>query len=430
MSSDEQIELLRKYEEEYDPFGLNDVLNSSTSANGGVQPLWNSGNTLMGSHEWKTHEKIAIQALAELETYLSKYEHGAACLGEGQDPVTFIFDLAIASALPDRVWNGVVKDQAFAGHFYNPETGKNTLGQTIPTAKTNAISEWNAACSFLSNSYLLYGEENKSGIEKLGCALHYIQDVCEPHHSSNITVKLFNNSHGKFEEYAYNNFSAFADCSIQHTPAVMSRIAVCKLGILWNWRHLHLINTLIWWIMSTISPIGVMLLIFAWIKRRVIRRLYFTKFYVSEDLFKGCCYAHMLYFASLKRIGGFRRFVDFVLGCFDIRCISRVSAVLYGICECFCTSLSNGTRYAFFRTFDHFGCSADGGQFLERGGVAGGTRFVADKYGVHGLLSCAQRAVGCLFFKYRCVGESSVYRGDAFRRSVCGFADDKYRVYF
>lgn len=230
MSSDEQIELLRKYEEEYDPFGLNDVLNSSTSANGGVQPLWNSGNTLMGSHEWKTHEKITIQALAELETYLNKYEHGAACLGEGQDPVTFIFDLAIASALPDRVWNGVVKDQAFAGHFYNPETGKNTLGQTSPTAKTNAISEWNAACSFLSNSYLLYGEENKSGIEKLGCALHYIQDVCEPHHSSNITVKLFNNSHGKFEEYAYNNFSAFADCSIQHTPAVMSAYSSMQIG--------------------------------------------------------------------------------------------------------------------------------------------------------------------------------------------------------
>ena len=102
----------------------------------------------MGSHEWKTHEKITIQALAELETYLNKYEHGAACLGEGQDPVTFIFDLVIASALPDRVRNGVVKDQAFAGHFYNPETGKNTLGQTSPTAKTNAISEWNAACSF------------------------------------------------------------------------------------------------------------------------------------------------------------------------------------------------------------------------------------------------------------------------------------------
>lgn len=138
----------------------------------------------------------------------------------------------------------------------------------------------------------------------------------------------------------------------------------------------------------------------------------------------------MFCFVTFKRIGGFRRFVDFVLGCFDIRCISRVPAVLYGICECFRTSLSNGTRYAFFRAFNHFGYSADGGQFLERGGVAGGTRFVADKYGVHGLLSCAQRAVECLFFEYRCVGESSVYCRDAFYYSVCGFADDKYRAYF
>lgn len=222
MNSDEQIEILRKYEEVYDPFGLNQILSESVSTSENIQPLWNSGNTLIGSHEWKTHEKITIQALAELEKYLNKYENGAACLGEGQDLVTFIFDLAIASALPDRVWNGVVTDKIFAGHFYNPETGKNTLDQTSPTAKTNAISEWNAACAFLYNSYALYGEKNKLGIEKLGCALHYIQDVCEPHHSSNVTVLPFNNSHGKFEEYTYNNFSSFADCSIQHTPAVMS----------------------------------------------------------------------------------------------------------------------------------------------------------------------------------------------------------------
>lgn len=248
MSPEEQIEILQKYEEVYDPFGLNTVLSESTFASSSIQPLWNSGNSLSGAHEWKTHEKITIQALAELEKYLKRYENGAACLGGGQDGVTFVFDLAIASALPDRFLTGVVTDRAFAGHFYNPETGENTLRQTSPTAKTNAVNEWNAACTFLSNSYLLYSEKNKSGIEKLGCALHYIQDVCEPHHSSNVTVRLFNNSHGKFEEYTYNNFSSFADCSIQHTPTVMSAYSsmsiedIVELAALTSHQYIDMVN--------------------------------------------------------------------------------------------------------------------------------------------------------------------------------------------
>lgn len=249
MNPEEQFVLLREYEEEYDPFGMNAVIGESAFANGEVQPLWDSGNTYFGEpHQWKTHELITIQALAELEQYLNTYGNGASCLGEGQDLVTFVFDLAIASALPDRVWNGVVTDRAFAGHFYNPETGKNTLGETSPTAKTNAISEWNAACAFLSNHYLLYGPQNKSGIESLGCALHYIQDVCEPHHSSNVTVQLINNSHGKFEEYTYNNFASFADCSIQHTPAVVSAYSdmgfeiIVDLAALTSHQYIDMVN--------------------------------------------------------------------------------------------------------------------------------------------------------------------------------------------
>lgn len=71
MSPEEQIEILQKYEEVYDPFGLNTVLSESTFASSSIQPLWNSGNSLSGAHEWKTHEKITIQALAELEKYLN-----------------------------------------------------------------------------------------------------------------------------------------------------------------------------------------------------------------------------------------------------------------------------------------------------------------------------------------------------------------------
>lgn len=249
MSSEEQIELLQKYEETYDPFGLNAVISDSASSFGIIEPLWNSGNTYLGnSHEWKTHEKITIQAFAELEEYLNKHKGGATCLGTGQDLVTFVFDVAIASALPDRIIQGVATDRLFAGHFYNPDTGTNIWNATKPTAKTNAVEEWDAACNSLSNAYLLYGAQNKSGIEKLGCALHYIQDVCEPHHSSNVRAQLLNNSHGEFEEYAYENFTSFADCSINHTPAVMNTYSnmsiadIVELAAITSHQYIGMVN--------------------------------------------------------------------------------------------------------------------------------------------------------------------------------------------
>ncbi|HHW00762.1 MAG TPA: phospholipase [Clostridiaceae bacterium] len=78
----------------------------------------------------------------------------------------------------------------FAGHFYNPYTGVNFLGQTSPTAKTNFLQHTEIAVNnFHTNRTYAWQE--------LGRALHYIADMNQPHHASNMVAILTN--HAEFE---------------------------------------------------------------------------------------------------------------------------------------------------------------------------------------------------------------------------------------
>jgi len=87
---------------------------------------------------------------------------------------------------PDDDEKGVL----FAGHFYNPYTGQNFLGQTSPTAKTNFLMHTEkAANNFHKNKTFAWQE--------LGRALHYLSDMNQPHHASNMVAILTN--HVEFE---------------------------------------------------------------------------------------------------------------------------------------------------------------------------------------------------------------------------------------
>lgn len=89
----------------------------------------------------------------------------------------------------------------FSGHFYNPNTGKNWMGQTTPTAKGRAISYYNEAVTAYKNGKV------DLAIRYIGTGSHYVSDLSEPHHTSNLTA--LNSNHTAFEKYVDENRASF-----------------------------------------------------------------------------------------------------------------------------------------------------------------------------------------------------------------------------
>lgn len=82
----------------------------------------------------------------------------------------------------------------YAGHFYDPDTGKNFMNSNAMTARTNAQGNYNKAMT-------CYQEGNRAeAIKYLAHSLHFIQDVGVPHHAANYTVAGTN--HADFEALA------------------------------------------------------------------------------------------------------------------------------------------------------------------------------------------------------------------------------------
>ncbi len=95
-------------------------------------------------------------------------------------------------------------DGAYKAHFYDPNTQKNYLNETSPTAKTKFVYWYNRAVDNYPDNY-------DYAFECLGRALHYMQDACEPHHSSNSIAGLTN--HSQFEAYVDENRASFGSVS-------------------------------------------------------------------------------------------------------------------------------------------------------------------------------------------------------------------------
>lgn len=110
---------------------------------------------------------------------------------DAADAVAAILTLAIASILPDKYEFAV----AFEGHFYHGRYHINYLGRIDNTALTNTQMHYVAALLAVE-----LGDEDNA-IKEIGKALHYIQDVSQPHHASNIIAGMKNNVHGVFEDY-------------------------------------------------------------------------------------------------------------------------------------------------------------------------------------------------------------------------------------
>lgn len=97
-------------------------------------------------------------------------------------------DLIRGSILPDvDEKNGILYDW----HFYGPD-GKNYLGGSV-TAYTKCIEHYNDAVELYEDGAV------SDAMETLGRALHYLQDVNEPHHAMNVEATQIPNNHLSFE---------------------------------------------------------------------------------------------------------------------------------------------------------------------------------------------------------------------------------------
>lgn len=130
-----------------------------------------------------THQYIAASALVILNS----------------DKGTVLFNNPINSALlmegadwPD-IWGNETDYMSFSGHFYDPDTGENWMGQKNPTAKTRAESYYAQAVSAYNKGDI------ESAMSYLGRGVHYVSDLNQPHHASNEVAVL--SKHTQFETY-------------------------------------------------------------------------------------------------------------------------------------------------------------------------------------------------------------------------------------
>lgn len=158
---------------------------------GFVQPIENEVQLEFSSGgEQNTHQYIVKSALKIL-----KNDKGSSKLNTYADTISCFADW------PDELGNETDYG-TFAGHFYDPSTGKNWMGKTSPTAKGRAESYFNQAVSWYRQ-----GEYEEACI-CLGKGSHYVADLNEPHHAANLTA--VNSNHSDFEKYVNSHLSSYA----------------------------------------------------------------------------------------------------------------------------------------------------------------------------------------------------------------------------
>ncbi len=169
-----------------------------------ADPNWSSGSD-------STHQFITANAITIVKNSYPTYPLSS-----------YTSTLKLYSDYPDTSESGQT-DHAFAGHFYNPDTGRTLLGATSPTAKArltwwynNAVSEYRAG-------------RTSSAMESLGCALHYAADLSTPHHAACRTY--MDSLHLEFENYARAHKSEYAVTSASSdTFAWAKRTSIGDMG--------------------------------------------------------------------------------------------------------------------------------------------------------------------------------------------------------
>lgn len=166
-----------------------DSLAFSDSYGGGIQPYWSSDPSKTGDFSTYKATHAFITAYGILSAVLI-YQTYFPTLNLSGDELNILY---YCSEAPDYM---SFRDKGMLGsgkafHFYNP-----TKNIDLGTAKYAYRHYLNLAISEAKSGNRI------SSIQNLGYALHFIQDVCEPHHARG--TPLFN--HGPFETWVANNF--------------------------------------------------------------------------------------------------------------------------------------------------------------------------------------------------------------------------------
>ena len=177
-----------------------DELNKYLS-NGGTLHYEDTGSKWAGN----THRFIVNQAGLILKTdkTATPYNKINELVWDGSKNVnamTVIADYAVLADTLERDFVGVVP--TFQGHFYGAN-GKNYLGYSDPTAYTRFNNHYyNAKVHYAANRKF---EAYKS----LGLSLHYLADLCVPHHAANLIAGPLS-YHSEYEAWVNTRYSSYS----------------------------------------------------------------------------------------------------------------------------------------------------------------------------------------------------------------------------
>lgn len=207
MPKDEFYQLLADFERVYDPYGTYDtdpimadiIAAEENSGEPQISPQWESGDPESEEEgDAGTHSFLSVQAISIL------CEDVGYIYPNTQDNIALniasALSIALASVFPDKDEN----ENVFEGHFYHAVDGDSWTGSTTNTALTNCRNHYEFA--------VFYAKRNEDGMlcDAIGRAMHYIQDVSQPHHAANIIyVPILQPAHKEFEEYVNDNIDKY-----------------------------------------------------------------------------------------------------------------------------------------------------------------------------------------------------------------------------
>ncbi len=158
-----------------------------------IQPMWSSDTD-------NDKEKGACHSLITQSGFLvylaaRNLTFGGASIGY---TLADMQTLATQSEQPDKT----DRNNIFAEHFYDPDTGMNflpagffSLSERQTTARTKAEDYYKKAKDG-------YNSNRAQALQDLAYCLHFVQDAGEPHHAANKTVLSIGYHHSGFEEEA------------------------------------------------------------------------------------------------------------------------------------------------------------------------------------------------------------------------------------
>lgn len=165
---------------------VNELIPEEETEEPAIVPLWSSDNRTHSEQEM-CHSFITGMGCLFYVGAIAEKGYDVSKNGITVDDIELLMEY---SEKPDIEDVGIL----FDCHFYDPYTQKNYHGGNS-TAKTKFVEYYDKAVDKYEAG------DAESAFKKLGKALHFIQDVNEPHHAANITAVDEGSTHSEFEEY-------------------------------------------------------------------------------------------------------------------------------------------------------------------------------------------------------------------------------------